>query len=90
MSTYLVAFIVSDFDYIESVSYNRSEAVYARTQMIQDGRAEYALNVSVEILKVLENFTGISYQIDKMYQAAIPDSWFSAGAMENWGLVTYK
>lgn len=90
MSTYLVAFIMSDFDHIESTSNNRTEAVYARTQMIADGRAEYALNVSVEILKVLENFTDISYQIDKMHQAAIPDSWFSAGAMENWGLVTYK
>lgn len=90
MSTYLVAFIVSDFEQIESTSDNRSEAVYARSAMIEDGRAEYALNISIEILKVLENFTGVSYPINKMYQAAIPDSWFSAGAMENWGLVTYK
>lgn len=90
MPTYLVAFIVSDFEYVESYQYNRSEAVYARSQMIQDGRGIYPLNISIQILKAMEDYTAIDYHIDKMYQAAIPDSWFAAGAMENWGLVTYR
>jgi aminopeptidase N len=36
----------------------------------------------------MEGFTNISFEFDKLDQAAIPD--FSAGAMENWALVTYR
>lgn len=43
---------------------------------------------SVRLLKRLENFVNKVYEIPKMYSAAIPD--FGAGAMENWGLITYK
>lgn len=42
----------------------------------------------MRFLKALENFALYDYELNKMYSAAIPD--FAAGAMENWGLVTYK
>lgn len=42
----------------------------------------------MEMLDILSDFIGISYSLPKVDQAAIPD--FAAGAMENWGLVTYR
>lgn len=86
MSTYLVAFIVSDYD---SVS-RANQAVYARNEMIEDGRGDYALDIGITTLEAIEQFTNIEYKLTKMYQAAIPDSYFTFGAMENWGLVTYR
>lgn len=86
MSTYLVAFIVSDF---ESIS-NNSHSVYATKQLIEEGRGAFALDMSQELLKALEDYTNVSYPLDKMYQVGLPDDWFPSGAMENWGIVTYK
>ncbi|GJQ73763.1 hypothetical protein Trydic_g18704 [Trypoxylus dichotomus] len=86
MPTYLVAFIVSEMDFTEE----GNQRVYAAPAHIADGRGEYGLTMGIEILDVMANFTNISYVLPKMYQAAIPDNWFAAGAMENWGLVTYR
>lgn len=86
MSTYLVAFVVSDFKAVKAGSHN----VYARSDFITEGRADYALKISNPIMDSMIGFTNISYKMEKMTQIAIPDAWFAAGAMENWGLVTYK
>lgn len=86
MSTYLVAFVVSDFYNVSK----ENHLVFARKDLIEDGRGEYAIEIGVDTLNSLEEYTNVSYPIDKMYQVGIPDSWFSFGAMENWGLVTYK
>jgi len=40
------------------------------------------------VLEFYESFFGIDYPLAKEDMAAIPD--FAPGAMENWGLVTYK
>lgn len=86
MSTYLVAFIVSDFGNVT----NGTHSTYAQKQLIDEGRGDYSLEVSVEALQAIEDFTNVSYSIDKMYQVGLPDDWFPSGAMENWGIVTYK
>lgn len=86
MSTYLVAFIVSDF---ASVSKD-SHSVFAREDLIEEGRGDYGLQIGIDALNSLVEYTNVSYPIDKMYQVGLPDDWFPSGAMENWGIVTYK
>ncbi|XP_055523948.1 aminopeptidase N [Wyeomyia smithii] len=82
MSTYLVAFVVCDFVNLTSNNF----AVWARSDAISSAR--YALEVGPKILKYLEQFFDIKYPLPKMDMIALPD--FSAGAMENWGLITYR
>ncbi|XP_077329964.1 aminopeptidase N-like [Lithobates pipiens] len=85
MSTYLVAFIVSEF---KSVG-NDKVKIWGRPKAIVDEKqAEYALNVTEPILEFFEKYYNVSYPLPKSDQVALPD--FSAGAMENWGLVTYR
>lgn len=50
--------------------------------------AEYALKIAGKILRHYEDFFGIEYPLPKMDMIALPD--FNAGAMENWGLITYR
>uniref|UniRef100_U5EWR8 Aminopeptidase n=1 Tax=Corethrella appendiculata TaxID=1370023 RepID=U5EWR8_9DIPT len=84
MQTYTLAFVVSDFSYIQ----NNSHTVFARSEAIAANEGDFALEASEKILNVLEQYLGVNYSLPKIDQIAIPD--FSAGAMENWGLVTYR
>lgn len=86
MSTYLVALIVSDFKSI-SIQNNRIQlAVYARPNAIN--QTNYALSVMHPLLEFFEKTYGQKYQLPKLFMAALPD--FPSGAMENWGLLTYR
>lgn len=85
MSTYLVAFVVSNYKYANA----SNQFVYARPQYIDEGRAQYALGNSKPLLDFMGDYTGIPYTL-KMAQVAIPDKYFDLGAMENWAIVTYK
>lgn len=87
MSTYLLAFVVAPFVYMENPEFNYR--VFARSEAYET--LNYSFAIGPPILQSLERFTNISYLstgIGKLDQVAIPD--FSAGAMENWGLVTYR
>lgn len=86
MSTYLASFVVSDFANVSS----EIHSVFARKCMIEDGRGEYALKIGVDTLKALEEYTNISYALDKIYHVGIPNDYFLNGGMENWGVVIYK
>ncbi|XP_035992371.1 aminopeptidase N-like [Fundulus heteroclitus] len=89
MSTYLLAFIVCDFAYIRT---NRDADVlvriWARRKAIEEGQGNYALEKTGSILAFFQNYYNSSYPLRKSDQVAIPD--FSNGAMENWGLITYR
>jgi len=87
MSTYLLAFCVGEFEYISGQT---KDGVVARV-MCTPGNTErcaYALKCTVKALDFYNGFFGIPYPLPKVDMIAIPD--FSAGAMENWGLVTYR
>lgn len=91
MSSYLVAFVVSKFTCSEGVPIADKVAHYVCSTPDTQNDRFLANSYSAVIMQTLENFTGIPYNqsgLNKMHQVAVPD--FSAGAMENWGLVTYR
>ena len=88
MSTYLLAFLVSDFKERKDDE-DDSLIVIARKDAYE--QTEYSHTAGKKLLAHLDEFTKVKYEslgISKMHLAAIPD--FSAGAMENWGLLTFR
>ncbi|XP_061140166.1 aminopeptidase N-like isoform X1 [Syngnathus typhle] len=88
MSTYLLAFIVSDFGNISNIIDDVTIRIFARKSAIDAGQGAYALKKTGPILKFFENYYNSTYPLPKSDQIALPD--FNAGAMENWGLITYR
>lgn len=83
MPTYLTAIYVGEF--IPNKK-NSMITVYTHKEMID--QTEYIATEAPKHLQVLEKYTAINYMLPKMDLLAIPD--FSAGAMENWGINTYR
>ncbi|XP_022366845.1 aminopeptidase N isoform X1 [Enhydra lutris kenyoni] len=89
MSTYLLAYIVSEFKNLEDTAPNGVLIrIWARPSAIDEGHGTYALNVTGPILDFFSKHYDTPYPLNKSDQIALPD--FNAGAMENWGLVTYR
>ncbi|XP_012674836.1 aminopeptidase N-like [Clupea harengus] len=90
MSTYILAFIVSDFGSIKKDETGSTTMVriWARKKALELGQGDYALNVTLRMLEFFEQYYNTSYPLTKSDQVALPD--FNAGAMENWGLITYR
>ncbi|XP_037947541.1 puromycin-sensitive aminopeptidase [Teleopsis dalmanni] len=87
MSTYLVAVVVGEYDYVEGKS---EDGVIVRvfTPVGKKEQGLFALEVATKVLPYYKSYFNIAYPLPKMDLIAIAD--FSAGAMENWGLVTYR
>nr|XP_046250906.1 aminopeptidase Ey-like [Scatophagus argus] len=88
MSTYLLAIIVSDYAHISATQEDTLIRIWARRKAIDEGQGNYALSVTGPILAFFEIYYNLSYPLSKSDQIALPDFYF--GAMENWGLVTYR
>ncbi|XP_055308169.1 aminopeptidase N-like [Sitodiplosis mosellana] len=87
MSTYLVAYTINDFEFRESSADGDVVfRIWARRDAIS--QVEYAKFVGPKVLKFFEKTFKVKYPLPKMDMIAIPD--FSAEAMENWGLITYR
>src|SRR3989344_3967776 len=87
MSTYLLAFIVGEFEYVEGKT---KEAVLVRvfTTPGKKKQAHFALEVTIKTLSFFNEYFAIPYPLPVLDLIAIPD--FSSGAMENWGAITYR
>ncbi|OUM64833.1 hypothetical protein PIROE2DRAFT_51173 [Piromyces sp. E2] len=94
MSTYLVAYIVGELDYIETMSNPTAPAdakpikVRVYTLKGESDQGKYSAEVTARVLEYFSEYFNIPYPLPKMDLVAIPD--FEAGAMENWGLVTFR
>lgn len=87
MSTYLLAYIVGEFEHIEGKT---KDGVLVRvfTTFGKKQQATFALDVAIKCLEFYNSYFDISYPLPTLDLIAIPD--FAAGAMENWGAVTYR
>lgn len=87
MSSYLLAFVVGEFDYVEEKDAN-GVLVRVYTPVGKANLGQFGLDIAVKTLPFYTDYFGVAYPLPKMDLIAIPD--FAAGAMENWGLVTYR
>ena len=87
MSTYLLAFAVGDFACVSERSSSGTLMRVWATSGNED-RGRFALDVSLRLLDYFNDYFGIPYPLPKLDHVAIPD--FAAGAMENWGCITYR
>ena len=87
MSTYLLAFVVGDMACVEGEAADGTLVrVWATRGKEELGR--FALENSIAALRYMNDYFGIPYPLAKMDHIAVPD--FAAGAMENWGAITYR
>ena len=89
MSVYLVAVVVGELEHVSASSggaFPVQMGVWARPGM--STQLQYALDVGVAVLNKYNAWFGIPFPLPKCDMVAIPD--FAAGAMENWGLITYR
>uniref|UniRef100_A0A8B7TUB8 Aminopeptidase n=1 Tax=Castor canadensis TaxID=51338 RepID=A0A8B7TUB8_CASCN len=87
MSTYLVCFAVHQFSFITKMSKSgKPLTIYVQPE--QKHTAEYAANITKTVFDYFEDYFDMNYSLPKLDKIAIPD--FGTGAMENWGLVTYR
>ncbi|OAQ69696.1 aminopeptidase 2 [Pochonia chlamydosporia 170] len=92
MSTYLLAWAVGDFEYIEQLTdrrYNGKQIpvrVYTTRGLKEQG--QWALQHAPKIIDFFSEIFDIDYPLPKSDLLAVHE--FTHGAMENWGLVTYR
>ncbi|XP_037041588.1 puromycin-sensitive aminopeptidase-like [Bradysia coprophila] len=87
MSTYLVVVVVGEYDYVETKS-NDGVLVRVYTPVGKKGQGLFALEVATKALPYYKEYFNIAYPLPKLDLIAIGD--FAFGAMENWGLITYR
>jgi puromycin-sensitive aminopeptidase len=87
MSTYLLAFVYGELDYKEAKT---KDGTLVRTYATPDKAqfTDFALDVAVQCLDFYNDYFGQPYPLEKCDLIALPD--FAAGAMENWGCITFR
>ena len=86
MSTYLVYLAVGEFEYLTGKTGKIQVRVI--TTKGNKSKGKYSLELGKKLLSSYEKYFGIKYPLPKLDLIAIPD--FAAGAMENWGAITFR
>ena len=86
MSTYLVYLGVGEFEYLTGRA--GKTRIRVVTTKGNKSRGRYSLNLGKKLLSSYEEYFGIEYPLPKLDLIAMPD--FAAGAMENWGAITFR
>lgn len=88
MSTYLLALVIGDMHARSAKTKDGVEvSVYATKAQPADS-LNFALQEAVDVIEFFNDYFGVPYPLPKSDHVAVPD--FSNGAMENWGLITYR
>ncbi len=88
MSTYLVAFAFGDLQSKQTTTKSGVKVGVFATKAHKPNELDFALDIAKRSIEFYEDFYQTPYPLPHSWQLALPD--FSAGAMENWGLVTYR
>lgn len=88
MSTYLLAWVIGKF-HGKTIKNKHGVEITTYCALNQDVDAvDFANDIAAKSLEFYDDDFGVKYPLKKLIQVALPD--FEAGAMENWGLVTYR
>ncbi len=88
MSSYLVAFAFGEMQSKMTKTNDGVKIGVFATKAHKPKELDFALDIAKRAIEFYEDFYQTKYPLDHSWQLALPD--FSAGAMENWGLVTYR
>ena len=88
MSTYLAAFVAGDLQRATTATKSGVEVNVYATPAQSAGSLNWALQHAAQTIDFFDEYFGVPYPLPKSDHVALPD--FSSGAMENWGLVTYR
>lgn len=88
MSSYLVAFVVGELHKKTATTKSGVEVNVWATPAQRPEALEFSLEHAVKSIEFFDDYFGTPYPLPKSDHVALPD--FSAGAMENWGLITYR
>lgn len=86
MSTYLLYLGVGDFEFSESTY--RDIKIRIVTTPGKGKNTSFAMEHTKKYLEYFEDYSEIPYPLEKLDLIAVPD--FAAGAMENWGAITFR
>lgn len=88
MSSYLLAWVVGELH--KKTAYTKSgvEVNVWTTSSHPSNNLDFALDIATRSIDFFDEYFGIPYPLSKCDHVALPD--FSSGAMENWGLITYR
>jgi aminopeptidase N len=88
MSTYLVAWVAGELHRKTATTKRGVEVNVWATPAQSSESLDFALDIATRTIDFFEEYFDTPYPLPKSDHVALPD--FSAGAMENWGLVTYR
>jgi len=86
MSTYLLCFVIGQYSVQSRVVGPTKISVYAPLNRQEE--AAFSLDTAAKCIQIFNNFFGIDYCLPKLDLIAL--ACLSVGAMENWGLVTFR
>lgn len=88
MSSYTLGFVIGKLIKISGLTKSGVEINTYASRAHKSEELEYSLQIAIDALDWYEQYFGVPYPLPKCDHVALPD--FAAGAMENWGLVTYR
>lgn len=88
MSTYLLAFVIGELQSVTKKTKNGVDIAVWSTLAHSKKDLEFACNTAKRCVEFFDDYFETPYPLPKADYVAIPD--FSSGAMENWGLMTYR